>query len=75
MVGPPSSQIQKLPSLSTTKPSASIPQISFGAVLLLKLAQFITVSVDTSSAAVLPKPVGFNKPEAPVPFGRFMVMV
>src|SRR5690242_11957207 len=67
MVGPPSSQIQKYPSLSTTIPSESIPQISLLAVFELKFAQFNTVSVDATSVAVLPYPVGLIMPVAVVP--------
>jgi hypothetical protein len=38
IVGPPSSQIQKLPSLSTAIPSESIPHASFATVFAKKLA-------------------------------------
>ena len=75
IVGPPSSAIQKLPSASTTRPSESIPQTSLAVVFKLKLLQSKTVSVDATSKAVLPNPVGLIIPEAPDPSGRFIVIV
>ena len=75
MVAPPSSHNQKLPFLSTTIPSGSIPKVSLGVVFKLKLAQSNTVSVEAISKAVLPKPVGLMIPVAPVPFGLLIVMV
>ena len=75
MVGPPSSHIQKFPCLSTAIPSGSVPQMSLATVFKLNLEQVKTVSIEGPSAAVLPKPVGFSSPVAPVPSGRFTVIV
>ena len=73
-VGPPSSHNQKFPCLSTTIPSASMPNVSFGACLVAKLAQSETVSVEATSAAVLPNPVGFMIPVTLVLLGLLMVI-
>ena len=56
-------------------PSASIPQISLAAIFKLNLEQFKTVSVEATSAAVLPNPVGLMIPVAVEPPGLLIVIV
>ena len=73
-VGPPSSHNQKFPCLSTTIPSASIPNVSLGVCFAAKSAQLETVSVDATSRAVLPNPVGFMIPVTLVLLGLLMVI-